>query len=712
MDWEMQMSNRFFYWVSVFLAGGLMMTHAAEPLSTGTGPINDLPLEQRLCRLYFDPIRPASLHKSRKPFHGRTPEELVDIVADMGTEMWAGGVTWQGIWFPSKMVPQSEKVPFEHLQRAVARAHEHGILYQGCQQLSDVENQDLEGRMMEWAILPLGGGKPTSQWLSFACGEFEEWMGRHMVEHVTIADLDGFWFDGSPFAQRKGWPWPVGDVGPCGAASFREATGHDPPPREEWKDPVFRQWVKWRYDTTTAFMNAVSVRAREAKPGAAVAMVYNMHNCDWHLGLPMRDLSDMAWYPGIHDEESILGRLGRALSPRAEQWFWAQWHNANIVHGEGPHFDPGKTMAKCLRAIAHGTAPSVGGWHADVVLWRDGMKQVFSELKKRRPYFGGETLKYAALVVSQQTRDYRREPGIFWRSVEGLSEIQNAQNLLTDVIFDEAITPEGLARYPLVLLSNVSCLSDAQCGAIREYVRRGGHVIATMETSLYDEWGDRRDTFGLADLFGIDYVDQGYGTQLFVPRTDEMRDALGRVVSFLGPSVNFTMREGAGVELLFSRASVGNFNGVAVDFEEYTSDTPEVVRTHHGKGTATYVSADAGHGYMDNRFPNLARTIGELQASAVTPPVTIDPSSLVETTGYRRGDGRLILHLVNLTALHTGTMTPLGNIGVTLNEGTLTSARLAIAGEDLAVDDNRVTVPGIAWGEVLVLNVVPPPAEP
>jgi len=59
---------------------------------------------------------------------------------------------------------------------------------------------------------------------------------------------------------------------------------------------------------------------------------------------------------------------------------------------------------------------------------------------------------------------------------------------------------------------------------LRDYVARGGSLIATFETALYDEHGRRRETFGLADLFGVDVAGADAGlTNVFAyePRGDE-----------------------------------------------------------------------------------------------------------------------------------------------------------------------------------------------
>ena len=57
----------------------------------------------------------------------------------------------------------------------------------------------------------------------------------------------------------------------------------------------------------------------------------------------------------------------------------------------------------------------------------------------------------------------------------------------------------------MIVLPNAAALSDAQITAIREYVRAGGGLVATCETSLCDELGRPRKDFALADVFGVSY---------------------------------------------------------------------------------------------------------------------------------------------------------------------------------------------------------------
>jgi hypothetical protein len=64
---------------------------------------------------------------------------------------------------------------------------------------------------------------------------------------------------------------------------------------------------------------------------------------------------------------------------------------------------------------------------------------------------------------------------------------------------------ERLQSFKVLVLPNISTLSDDQCDKLVKFVEDGGSIVATFETSLYDEKGNQRKDFGLSDLFGISF---------------------------------------------------------------------------------------------------------------------------------------------------------------------------------------------------------------
>src|SRR5262249_42544297 len=71
-----------------------------------------------------------------------------------------------------------------------------------------------------------------------------------------------------------------------------------------------------------------------------------------------------------------------------------------------------------------------------------------------------------------------------------------------EMVHDRLLDPDRLRAFKLLILPNIACLSDRQCDQLRAFVRGGGGLVATFETSLYDDQGTRRADFGLAGLFG------------------------------------------------------------------------------------------------------------------------------------------------------------------------------------------------------------------
>ena len=74
-----------------------------------------------------------------------------------------------------------------------------------------------------------------------------------------------------------------------------------------------------------------------------------------------------------------------------------------------------------------------------------------------------------------------------------------------EMVNDRLLDADHLKPFKLLILPNVATLSDAQCQQLRQFVDGGGNLLATFESSLYDETGKRRQDFGLADLFGVSF---------------------------------------------------------------------------------------------------------------------------------------------------------------------------------------------------------------
>jgi Hypothetical glycosyl hydrolase 6/Beta-galactosidase trimerisation domain len=97
-------------------------------------------------------------------------------------------------------------------------------------------------------------------------------------------------------------------------------------------------------------------------------------------------------------------------------------------------------------------------------------------------------------------------------TTQGIYEALLAGRFAFDFVHEELLEPERLSKYRALLLPNIAVLSDEQCRQIREYVRRGGSLMASFETSLCDENLQRRFDFALADLFGVNKTGDVIGT--------------------------------------------------------------------------------------------------------------------------------------------------------------------------------------------------------
>ncbi len=81
-----------------------------------------------------------------------------------------------------------------------------------------------------------------------------------------------------------------------------------------------------------------------------------------------------------------------------------------------------------------------------------------------------------------------------------------------DYVHEDRLDADHLSKYRALLLPNIAMLSDRQCQQLRDYVSTGGSLMASFETSLYDEDLNPRSDFGLSSLFGVNKAGDVVGT--------------------------------------------------------------------------------------------------------------------------------------------------------------------------------------------------------
>jgi len=223
------------------------------------------------------------------------------------------------------------------------------------------------------------------------------------------------------------------------------------------------------------------------------------------------------------------------------------------------------------------------------------------------------------------------------------------------LIDDRDLDPASIGNYKTIVLANIACLSDSECASIRAFVRNGGAIVATGETSLYDEMGAERKNFGLADLFGCDYaghvdrkVENSYisidGPQpLTVGLDDTPRIVGGTRIVRAKPQSN-----GHRPPLRLIRSYPDQPAEQAYP-REPTSDVPMVYAQAFGKGRVVYFPFNLDQVFWEQSARDHLTLLRNAVAWATGEhqPLTVDGAGLIDLS-YWRQDKSLAAHLVNL----------------------------------------------------------------
>jgi hypothetical protein len=567
------------------------------------------------------------------------------------------------------------KIPLHYRSKWLGNADAFGELVQGCRQLNMVviartdphaAHQDVYDAHPDWIAVDAAGQKRKHPvmpelWVTCALGPYNfEFMTEVTKEIVSLYKVDGI------FSNR----WAGSGMCYCEhcQANFKKASGLDLPRSLDPQDPARRAYIGWRQQRLFELWHLWDGEIQRINPGARyIPNTGGGATSD----LDMKTIGGLApilfadrqarsgltapWANGKNGKEyrSTLGRkpIGGIFSVGTEETY--RWKDSVQ---SGPEI-----RLWVLDGIANDLRPwftKFGGTLYDR-RWLPVVEDIYTWHYKNERYLRNEEpLARVAMVYSQQTSHFYggdkarakvedHTLGYYQALIESRIPFEMAHDGLLDAAHVD--------KFKVLIFPNIAALSTAQCDQIRSYVQRGGSIVATHETSLYDEWGVRRPDFGLADLFGASYGGavearmQNSYLRLENPRhpilagledTERIINGVSRVqtkgsypnppLTLIPPYPDLPMEE------VFPRTA--------------KTDIPEVFVREVGKGRVVYFPWDIDRTFWEVLAVDhlkLLRNAVDWAANEPRPVEVTGPGTL-DVTVWRQKDS-VTVHLVNLT---------------------------------------------------------------
>lgn len=281
---------------------------------------------------------------------------------------------------------------------------------------------------------------------------------------------------------------------------------------------------------------------------------------------------------------------------------------------------------------------------------------------------------------------------------EGWYEMLSRNHEIFDIIDDYALVNKSMAKYKTLVIPNVSCMSAMDAEKIREFVRAGGSIISTYDTSMFDELGQELDEPRLKDVFGISAIHGREELPHDHIKVEKNILTNGIIQSFM-PSTGLYLKvvpqNGTESYLVYREKQQSVYSNIMP-----ATKYPVAVINRYGKGTSIYFTGNLGFGYYRYQIPEFKAMARNALRLVSAPKVEL--SGKIDSIDVSlRSNGKVnILHVIN----YTGAMTrPVEEIVV------LKDIKLKIYDEKIrrVYDTKREKYLEVAQGDGFVEVVLP-----
>jgi len=477
------------------------------------------------------------------------------------------------------------------------------------------------------------------------------------------------------------------------------------PRARNWDDPVYRAWIRWNYARRLEIWDLNNQITRAAggpdclwigmNGGSVTGQSQQFRDyraiCE-RAEIVMLDHQARTDALGFQDN-GVAGKLVHGLLgwDKLIPESMAMYQQGRPVFRLASKPEP-EARLWVLEGFAGGIQPwwhHVGAYHEDRRMYRTIEPLNRWHKENEALLVNREPVAAAGLVWSQQNADF------FGRD--------NAQELV-DLPFRGFVNALVRARIPwipvhadhierdaakmsVLVLPNLGVMSEAQCESVRRFVARGGGLVATGESSRFDETGESPGDFALSETFGAhvpanrDRTDwtvrirrAGETNHTYLRLTPELR------AQVYGPKTGAEpMAVGKRHPVLrgFDETDILPFGGVlesldlnsdcqvlATYIPAFPTYPPEtawmreprtgipglIARTAPAGGRILFMPADLDRRCARDNLPDHADLLanGVRWAARDAVPLAVDGPGFIDCHLYRQGHC-LILHLVNLT---------------------------------------------------------------
>jgi hypothetical protein len=559
---------------------------------------------------------------------------------------------------------------------------------------------------------------------------FEEYIPRILREVISHEKPEGF-TDNHWFALSRE---SICYCNNC-KAKFHEYCGRDLPARKNWDDQSYRRWIEWNYKRRMEIWDLYNHTTKSA--GGA--------DCVWS-GMLSGNLLVSAH--SFRDLKEICERADVIMldhqSRTNDYGFQENGDSGKMIHGLGgwdkpaneamalwgPSRKSSRPAAEVHIWMVEGFAGTVRPWWHHIGGYQEDRRQFQSveatyrwHAANQEYLFNRRPIATVGVVYSQRNLEfYGRDDDYELAMAPYIGMIQA---LIRGRIPYLPVHADHIGRdadqFSVLILPNLAAMSAAQVAAVRRFVRKGGSLIATGETSLYDEYGDPRPDFALADVLGANYTGKKYGPRI----PTALQHTYLRLTPDVGQDIDGPRHGDEPVHSVerhavlrgFEATNLIAFGGELPDVRPAPGTTvlltlvpesptapPEnawlriprsqipglVIRERNGARVA-FLPADIDRRYASGNLPDHGNLLANLVrwAASDSIPLVVQGPGLIDCHLFRqpadRQHDRLILHLVNLTSAGTWRapveeLIPVGplTVRVKLPEGVPTKLRLLL----------------------------------